>query len=117
MLYDIVPYPKPRMSRSDVWKDPPRACVAHYRAFCDRCVLAKIVLPEAGANVTFYLPMPKSWNDDKKHRHRFQPHQDKPDLSNLLKALEDAVCKHDETIWRYGEIKKLWAEKGAILIY
>ena len=46
-----------------------------------------------------------------------QPHESKSDISNLLKALEDAVYPgSDEQIWRYGEMEKVWGIEGAIII-
>ena len=45
-------------------------------------------------------------------------HQQKPDLSNLVKALEDAarygMKEGDQTIWHYGGLMKIWAEEGSI---
>jgi Holliday junction resolvase RusA-like endonuclease len=45
-----------------------------------------------------------------------RPHQQKPDLDNLLKALVDACYQEDKGIWNYGELKKLWDYKGSIII-
>ena len=60
--------------------------------------------------------MPATWSAKKKTRMENQPHESKPDISNLLKALEDAVYPDsDEQIWRYGELEKVWGVVGAIV--
>lgn len=114
MKYPITPCPKPRMTQKDKWEKRPR--VLRYRAFCDECRLRGVHLPVAGAEVHFVLPMPKSWSDTKRAEMLGQPHQQKPDISNLLKALEDAVVKDDSKIWHYAAQSKTWGKEGSIEI-
>lgn len=59
-------------------------------------------LPDHGFHITFYLP------------HRLKgpeledtPHQQKPDLDNLVKAFKDALSAKDQIIWDY-RISKRW---------
>lgn len=112
--YPIVPCPKPRMTQRDRWaKRPP---VMRYRAFCDEIALHRVKLPTEGARVTFVIPMPKSWSRRKRERMNGAPHQQRPDVSNTLKALEDAVYGEDAHIWHYAEVKKVWGETGCIII-
>lgn len=115
--YAITPVAKPRMTQRDKWKDPPRPAVAKYRAFRDEVVLIhRIKLPYEGAHITFGLPMPKSWSKRKAADRDGQKHQQAPDLSNLIKALEDACYVDDKVIWNYGSLTKLWAREGYIEI-
>jgi len=114
MIYEITPVPKPRMTRSDKWKKRP--CVMRYRAFADKCKLLGIDLPESGATIIFYLPMPKSWSKKKKAQMIGTPHRSRPDISNLIKALEDALYLDDSIIWNYGSLTKLWGNRGCISI-
>lgn len=116
MMYDIVPCPKPRMTRRDKWLDPPRSCVARYRAFADEARLKIGQVDLNYSSVLFILPMPRSWKDDKKAAHLGQVHEAKPDLSNLLKALEDVLYQDDKTIHTYLQLRKVWGHKGAIQI-
>lgn len=112
--YPIIPIAKPRMTRRDRWaKRPP---VLRYRAFCDEVALRQVRLPTQGARVTFTLPMPSSWSRRKRARLDGAPHRCRPDVSNLLKALEDAVYGEDAEIWHYAEIQKVWGEHGGIII-
>jgi Holliday junction resolvase RusA-like endonuclease len=120
MLYDIDPCPKPRMTRQDKWRGqkgrkPIRPRVARYRAFADECRL-KIKQGLEGATIWFVLPMPKSWSDRKRAEHNGKPHRQKPDMSNLLKALEDALYDDDSTIANYGGLHKVWGVTGSIQI-
>jgi len=114
MEYPITPCAKPRMTQADKWKQRP--AVLKYRAFKDLCRLYKVQLPEQGASITFLLPMPASWSEEKKESMNMMAHQSRPDLSNLLKALEDALFIEDSHIWHYNELRKLWAREGAIII-
>ena len=60
----VTPYGKPRMTRRDQWAKRP--AVIRYRAFCDAVRAAwpaGVPYPAAGAHVTFWLPMPKSWSN------------------------------------------------------
>jgi len=104
----LTPIPKPRMTQRDVWAKRP--CVLRYRAFCDELRLhAKaqgFTLPER-FEIRFWMPMPKSWTETFKAKMLHTPHQQKPDLSNLLKAVEDALLDEDELEQIAGEIQEL----------
>lgn len=121
MIYKITPIPKPRMTYRDSAKSKQnriqgmRPCVARYYDFVNQIQMANVWL-KPGMYVTFYLPMPKSWSTKKKTEMRHQPHLKRPDLSNLLKALEDAVYNEDSHIWHYAGLEKLWAYEGSINI-
>ena len=114
MIYPITPVPKPRMTRSDRWKKRP--AVVRYWNFCDQIRQNDVKLPVFGAVVVFNLPMPWSWNTKKRQAHNGKPHQQRPDLSNLLKALEDACYGEDCCIWHYAAVEKRWAVDGSISI-
>ena len=111
--YAITPVPKPRQTRSDKWRK--RACVLRYRSFADECRLKGVKI-ENGDSITFILPMPKSWSKPKKMLCNGTPHTQTPDLSNLLKALEDAVLKNDSHMWNYSGLYKFWGYTGEIVI-
>lgn len=115
---NVLPVPKPRMTRRDVWLSPPRAPVARYRMFCDelRAEVARLgfELPEGGASLRFDLPMPASWSRRKRAEMMGRPHQQRPDLSNIVKAFEDGLLAEDCRIWHYAGLEKRWGETGAI---
>jgi Holliday junction resolvase RusA-like endonuclease len=112
--YYITPIPKPRMTRRDKWACRPAA--VKYFEFCNQVKAAGVELPEHGAVITFYIPMPPSWSKKKRKAMNMTPHQQTPDLDNLLKALSDAVHDEDCRIWHYGEVMKLWAEAGGFSV-
>lgn len=71
------------------------------------------VLPE----ITFIMPMPPSWSEKKCAAYDGQPHTQKPDLDNLLKAFKDSVFPEDEHIHTYAQpIRKVWGRVGEIII-
>ena len=111
----IDPIAKPRMTQRDRWKKRP--VVLRYRAFCDevRLRLQDYSFPPAGAHVTFFIPMPKSWSKKKKREHYMKPHQQKPDVDNLEKALLDALFEDDSHIYDI-RASKYWANEGLITI-
>lgn len=76
----------------------------------------KLTFPQQGLEINFYLPVPKSWRDHKKRKMHLEGHQSKPDLSNLLKALEDGLLKEDKMIFHYAGLSKRWVnqEQGYI---
>jgi hypothetical protein len=111
--YGIAPVPQPRMNRSDRWRRRP--CVLRYRAFRDEVAALRICLPHR-YHAIFVLPMPASWNARKRDAHRGQPHLTVPDVSNLLKALEDAALPAgDSHLWD-GRGTKIWGDAGRIVI-
>lgn len=111
--YNIEPVPKPRMTQRDRWQLRPP--VMRYRKFCDRAREHKICVPESGAHITYVLPMPKSWNQKKRAQMAGKPHQQKPDIDNLTKALLDALFDDDAHIWDV-RTTKIWGETGMIII-
>lgn len=115
MRYPITPVPKPRMTRSDKWKQRP--AVLRYRAFKDECRYRGVQLDPARSDITFWIPMPASWSRKKRAAMDGQPHAQKPDLDNLLKALGDALYGDDSVIWQIRGVRKLWAGQGAIEIH
>jgi Holliday junction resolvase RusA-like endonuclease len=113
---DITPIPKPRMVRSDAWKKRP--IVQTYWAYKEELVLkanlARLRL-ESEIEVIFFLPMPASWSKRQKEEMNEKPHQSRPDGDNLLKALQDCLCKEDNFIWKVS-YEKRWAYTGKIKI-
>jgi Holliday junction resolvase RusA-like endonuclease len=112
-IYNITPVPKPRQTRSDKWKKRP--CVMRYRAFADEVRAAGISLPDSGARIVFVMPMPATWSKTKKMLMRGSPHQQKPDIDNLLKALLDSIFDDDAHIWDVHAVK-IWGETGMIKV-
>ncbi len=113
MEYFIVPVAKPRMTRSDKWRKRP--ATAKYWHFVDLCRVNRVELPCFGAHVTFILPMRASWSKKKRAVMDGKPHMSRPDLSNLLKALEDAIYQEDSVIYDVW-IEKRWGIEGKILV-
>ena len=111
--YDITPVPKPRMTQKDKWaKRPP---VLRYFAFKDEVKRLDITVNESGDHVTFTLPMPKSWNRKKMMKMDGKPHQQKPDVDNLTKALLDSIYEDDAGVWDI-RTTKVWGALGKITI-
>ena len=113
MTYKIVSVPKPRMTQRDKWAKRP--AVVRYRAFCDEVRALGVNVKESGSEVVFVIPMPKSWSKKKKAEMIDEPHQQRPDLDNLLKALLDAIYDEDCTVWNI-KASKIWGETGPIEI-
>ena len=67
------------------------------------------------ADITFYIPMPKSWAKKKKRLMLGEPHRQKPDLDNLIKALGDALYGDDSYIASIKASKE-WSYDGGISI-
>jgi Holliday junction resolvase RusA-like endonuclease len=122
--YEIVaelftdPMGKPRMTQRDKWKQ--RDVVLRYYAFKDAVNLYansqnfKLV---NGLAYTYVIPMPKSWSKKKRAEFNGRPHQQKPDIDNLEKALFDSLLKDDSVIWYTKDRMKVWGEEGKIIIY
>lgn len=117
--WDIIPVPKPRMTQRDKWLKPPRTPVQNYWNYKD--VLKGFSLRDKYVvsnplSLIFVLPMPISWSNKKCERMVTQPHTQKPDLDNLIKAFKDALCIDDSHIYAYDHIRKVWGYEGKILI-
>ena len=112
-VYDITPLGKPRQTNRDRWAKRP--AVLRYREFKDEVRLRGVALPESGCRITFILPMPDSWSKKKRAEHVGRPHQQRPDIDNLHKALLDAIFEEDSAVWD-ARITKIWGEKGQIKI-
>lgn len=110
----VSPVPKPRMTRSDRWKERP--ATRKYWKFKDD--LREHVTGELGASfsVVFFVPMPKSWSKKKRLAMNRRPHQQKPDVDNYLKALMDALCEDDSHVYKVS-MAKYWAEEGSVRIF
>ncbi len=101
-FYAITPLAAPRLTNRDRWKKRP--VVVAYFAFRDEVRARRVEVP-IPSRVTFWMPMPKGWSGSKKREMDSTPHLVRPDLSNMLKALEDAVFYEDACVW------SVWAEK------
>lgn len=45
-----------------------------------------------------------------------KPHQQKPDIDNLIKSVLDSLCENDAYIWQVSA-SKVWGDVGAIEIF
>lgn len=110
----IMPVSKPRMTRADTWKKRP--CVTRYWAYKDEL---KEKIKELDIKVQdelfleFYMPMPKSWSKKKKLDFLNKPHQQKPDIDNLVKGVMDAIFKEDSHVHTIYA-KKIWSNEASM---
>lgn len=111
MIFDIQPLAKPRMTGRDKY----RPAHKRYWAFKEECQLKMKNVELDGANVVFMMPMPKSWSMKKRYAMLGEPHRQKPDLDNLIKALGDALYGDDSHIATISASKR-WGDTGAIII-
>lgn len=99
------------MVRSDKWKKRP--ATQRYWDFKDELLSYVKGNLEPVFEVTFYIPMPKSWTNKMRVEKNGSPHQQKPDVDNYLKAFMDCLCDDDSYIYDV-RARKYWAEKGSI---
>lgn len=116
-VLNVVPTGKPRMTQRDKWQKRP--AVLRYREFADRLRYearrAGFSVPEAGLSLEFHIPMPPSWTKKKRRAMDGQPHQQKPDIDNLTKALMDALLPDDSRVWSLDAQTKRWSTEGKIV--
>ena len=111
-VLDIDLMPKPRMTRRDRWLRRP--CVVRYRQQCDHLRLAGLRLPVRYLALVF-LPMPASWSLTRRRAANGTPMLSAPDVDNLCKGLQDALCPNDAHLWD-GRLQKRWAWTGRLLL-
>jgi Holliday junction resolvase RusA-like endonuclease len=108
----LTPVSKPRMTQRDKWDKRP--CVVRYRDYCDRlratCRVAGYELEDV-LFVSFSLPIPKSWGKKKAAEFEGKPHQQKPDVDNLVKAVMDALAADDKHV-HIVHARKYWGPQG-----
>lgn len=113
---DVEPISAPRQTRRDIWRPSPH--VIRYRAFRDKVraqLRARLNAFPCEVDLTFIIAMPKSWSAKKHERMVGRPHQQKPDIDNLVKALLDSAMDEDEAVWNVSA-RKLWGIRGHIIL-
>ena len=110
----IKPEPKPRMTQRDKWAKRP--AVVRYHAFCDglRLLWGSRVVPDS-LHLVFVIEMPKSWSEKKKLMMEGQPHQQRPDIDNYIKAFLDALCEDDSYVYAV-RAEKYWGREASISV-
>ena len=117
--FEIDPVPKPRMTQSDKWKK--RKTVIDYWEYKKLIRLQANLqglefLPIEINRIDFFLPMPKTWSKKKKIEMNGKLHTQRPDLDNLLKGLQDALCTEDSHIAEINGLSKSWSFEPLIRI-
>lgn len=126
--FDLAPFPAPRMTRSDKWKTNPnhpdplkrqRKPVQRYfawkNAFISMCNEKGYTLQET-IRVLFIMPLPKYLSRKKREMKVGQPHKQRPDTDNMIKAVKDAFKADDGFVWDERGVK-IWGETGKIIIF
>ena len=107
---------KPRMTKADKWKKRP--VTSRYWAMKDMLVLAakkQSFVLDAQFIISIQIEMPKSWSKKKKEEMLGSPHQQTPDLDNILKGIQDSLLQEDSHIWKVYAMK-YWSDKNKICI-
>ena len=116
--FPVDPMGKPRMTVGDKANyRPVTKRYWQYKSMLKNTALgADFEMPESDYHMVFYIPVPKSWNKEKKQEMIGTSHQQKPDKDNLEKAVLDCLCEEDSHIWD-GRVTKYWSSEGRIDIY
>jgi Holliday junction resolvase RusA-like endonuclease len=90
--------------------------VAKYRAFRDELQIRNVALDvDHYFHVLFLMPPAASWSEKKRQRHYWQPHRQRPDLDNMVKALLDGLFSEDSHAWSFGA-EKIWSPIAGFVI-
>ena len=102
------------MTKRDRWARRP--AVVRYFQYRDniRAAWGGREVP-AELRLVFVMPMPKSWSNKKRLLMNGTPHQQKPDIDNMIKAVLDALCEEDRFIYDV-HATKFWGENGILSI-
>lgn len=127
-VFNIIPFPAPRMTKSDKWKTDPnhpdpnkRQRLPVFKYFKYKNQLQKLLGDEKigltdELKLIFVMPMANSWSKKKKMMFNKTPHKQKPDWDNLAKAFCDSFGIDDSHVWN-ARISKFWGYQGAIIMY
>ena len=110
--FSITPMGAVRTTRTDLW----RPAAKRYYKFKDDLALLAVAqnyAPTESLSLTFCMPMPPSWSKKKRVEMLGKPHQQKPDIDNLMKAFLDALCAEDCFIHTVSA-RKIWGVEGSI---
>lgn len=117
-IFNVIPMGAPRMTRQDRFMG--RDVVNRYRDYgveIRKQAEKQEFELEPVLRFVFHLPMPASWSMKKKEKMKIKPHQQKPDIDNLVKGFMDAYCyktgKDDAHVYSV-EAVKLWSEDPRI---
>ena len=117
---NVSPQPKPRINHNGRFTK----IAKRYYAYCDALrweAAQHHYTPGNSLSLSFVMPRPKSWSKKKQQEMDGSPHQQRPDLSNLVKAFEDALLPEkfggDSAIYEYYRVKKIWGIQGKIIIH
>ncbi len=115
-MLSVTPMGAVRQTKRDKWKKRP--VVERYHKFRDdlrfACKSDNFELEDT-FEIVFYIPMPKSWSKKKMIKMYDTPHNQKPDIDNLVKAVMDALMTDDKQVWKI-KAEKRWSDSGAIMI-
>lgn len=112
----VKPQGYKRMSRKSVWKY--KDYHDYMNTIRETCQKARFE-PGDALSLDFYIPMPKSWSKKKKAEMEFEPHQNRPDLDNLVKAVLDALFyqkKGGDSCVYMLDAAKTWRYEGMVII-
>ena len=68
-------------------------------------------------NMTFHMPMPKSWSQKRKEEQFGKPMTSKPDVDNLMKWILDVlngIAYQDDRYVTSGCFQKIWGYQGKV---
>lgn len=112
----INPIGAPRQTQRDRWKKRP--VVLKYHAYRD---VVRLFANQAQYTISgilkieFHIEVPKSKSGKQKQYMYGRPHDQKPDIDNLVKAFMDCFGE-DKTIYQLQAVKR-WSEKGFIRVH
>lgn len=116
--FNLTPIGKPRMTQRDKWLNPPRTEVLKYRLAKQGMeayqMMHKFILKDK-LSCIFVLPMPNSWSNKKRLAMNGQPHQNKPDIDNLVKFVLDTLLPNGDQQVHTLNVSKVWGEEGKII--
>jgi Holliday junction resolvase RusA-like endonuclease len=121
-VIDIRPFPQPRINHNGKWKHEAQRYFAKVRELQQIISLEKNLDLGRELDLIFVFAIPKSWSQGKRGTHYKRPHLQTPDLSNCIKAFEDALYNNnhplgldDKEVYSISALK-VWGKTDKIII-